>query len=319
MMLQSAMALPMRRVPMTREGLYNILAFLKRHKATRSPRAIRFELTPDKPVAVVLEPWEQRFVLHGAPYRGPKEEKIRTWGRDRLRVLARMLPLMDGGEVYLLGTGLPSYWSVKMGELRFQLGLSGWTVNDWTGASALDQIMPPAEPSKELVENIKAAFKTKTAMRFEEICGRTNASPPVVLAGLNRLANLGQLIHDLPANLYRWRSIMPTAVSEQQMGPENAETAGAREIVANHDVFLSRDEISGTGLRLLHGEVQRRAVQLKLDRDGRIVGGKCTCSHFYTGGLKRGPCRHLQALRTVALSGVPQTTNLDAWYGQLVN
>ncbi len=33
MQLQSAMSLPMRRVPVSREGLYNILAWLKRHRA----------------------------------------------------------------------------------------------------------------------------------------------------------------------------------------------------------------------------------------------------------------------------------------------
>ena len=53
-----------------------------------------------------------------------------------LRVLARLLPLADGADVYLLGTGLPSFWSVRLGEMRFLLGLSGWTANDWSGGSA---------------------------------------------------------------------------------------------------------------------------------------------------------------------------------------
>ena len=39
-------------------------------------------------------------------------------------------------------------------------------------------------------------------------------------AGLNRLAGLGQLIHDLPAGLYRWRQMLPVAVSLDQLGPE---------------------------------------------------------------------------------------------------
>src|SRR5205823_2517869 len=85
--LQSAMSLPLKRVPVSREGLYAVLAFLKRHKARTSPRAVRFELTPGQPVTIVLEPWEKRIVLHTTPYPGPKQEVIRTWGRDRLRVL----------------------------------------------------------------------------------------------------------------------------------------------------------------------------------------------------------------------------------------
>lgn len=141
--LQSAMSLPMRRVPVSREGLYSVLAFLKRHRAKKSPRAVRFELEPGRPAQIVLEPWERRIALHGEPYEGRRPETIRVWGRDRLRLLARLLPLMEGADVYLLGTGLPSFWSVRMGEMRLMLGLSGWTANDWTGATALDQIAPP--------------------------------------------------------------------------------------------------------------------------------------------------------------------------------
>src|SRR5262249_60917582 len=77
MQLQSAMSLPMRRVPVSREGLYNVLAWLKRHRAAKSPRAVRFELTPGQPVALVLEPWDQRIVLHNTPYPGPRAETIR--------------------------------------------------------------------------------------------------------------------------------------------------------------------------------------------------------------------------------------------------
>ena len=65
------MSLPMRRVPISREGLYSILAFLKRHRAAKSPRAVRFELERGRPVAIVLEPWEERIVLHGSAVRRP--------------------------------------------------------------------------------------------------------------------------------------------------------------------------------------------------------------------------------------------------------
>jgi len=131
--LQSAMSLPMRRVPLTREALYNILAFLKRHRAARSPRAIRFELSPGRPVAIVLEPWEKRIEIQGLADDGSRAESIRVWGRDRLLTLARLLPILDEAEVYLLGSGLPSFWSIRMGGTRLLLGLSGWTANDWTG------------------------------------------------------------------------------------------------------------------------------------------------------------------------------------------
>ncbi len=326
MQLQAGMSLPMRRVPVSREGLYNVLAFLKRHKAARSPRAVRFELEPGRPVVLVLEPWEQRFVLHGTPYPGPRAETIRTWGRDRLRVLGRLLPLLEGAEVYLLGTGLPSFWTARLGEMRLVLGLSGWTVNDWTGASALDQLAPPGDPSDDLLSDIAATFKMKPAQTFEQIRQQTGAAPAFVAAGLNRLALLGQVIHDLSANLYRWRQILPVALSLEQIGPENPETVAARALMAARQVNLQRDERTASGLRLLAGQVPDqprkqgrdggRPAELVLDADGRMLRGKCTCSHHFKGGLRRGPCRHLQALRSAALGGM-QPANLDSWFAKL--
>ena len=38
-----------------------------------------------------------------------------------------------------------------------------------------------------------------------------------------------------------------------------------------------------------------------LDADGIIKRGKCKCSHHFKGGLRMGPCRHLLAMRAVAL------------------
>jgi hypothetical protein len=318
--LQSAMSLPMRRVPVSREALYGVLAFLRRHKAKKSPRAIRFELNPDQPITIVLEPWEQRFVLHSTPYAGGKAEVIRTWGRDRLMVLARMLPLMESAEVYLLGTGLPSFWSVGMGEMRLLLGLSGWTSNDWTGASALDQIAPPGDPSSELLGDIASAFQERTEMSFEQVRSRTGATAPFVMQGLNRLALLGQVIHDLPAGLYRWRQALPVALSLDQIGSENEETLKARELVSKREVHVSKDERDDNGLRHLAGTVGGRSkeVTLTLDGDGRMVRAKCDCSHHYKSGLRRGPCRHLQALRSTALQGTGPVS-LERWFEQVWN
>jgi hypothetical protein len=313
MQLQAAMTLPMRRVSLDREGLYAVLAFLKRHRAARSPRAIRFELERGRPAAIVLEPWEQRFAVHATPYGGPRDETIRVWGRDRLRVLARLLPLLDEAEVYLLGTGLPSFWSVRMGEMRLLLGLSGWTANDWTGGSALDQLAPPAEPSDELIGDIAAVFRERPALTFNQIRERTGAAPAYVAVGLNKLALLGQVIHDLHAGLYRWRQVMPVGLSLEQIGPENPETEAARQLVTRRAVRVARNESRADGLRILEGHSGGRDASLLLDADGRMIRGRCTCSHHFKGGLRKGPCRHLQALRSAALL-TGKAPNLESWY-----
>jgi hypothetical protein len=318
MQLQSAMSLPMRRVPVSREGLYSVIAWLRRHRAAKSPRALRFELQPGQPVALVLEPWDQRIVLHSTPYDGSRAETVRVWGRDRLRVLARLLPLVEGADVYVLGTGLPSFWVARMGEMRLVLGLSGWTSNDWTGATALDQLAPPSTVEEADLSRIAGVFAMAPVQSFDRLRQATHLADPTLAAGLNRLALLGQVIHDLPARIYRWRQVMPVALSLSQIGAESPETAAGRELVARRQVHIQRDEPTPAGLRLLAGKAGDRTIELLLDADGRIVRGQCTCSHHFKGGLRKGPCRHLQALRRMAL-GEQAPPTLARWYEWLWN
>ena len=67
--LQAAMTLPSRKVELTVESVYSILAHLKRHKERTGPRSLRFQLAPGKAPALVLDPWGVTHPLPG-PRRG---------------------------------------------------------------------------------------------------------------------------------------------------------------------------------------------------------------------------------------------------------
>ena len=139
-------------------------------------------------------------MLHDRPYDGPKAETIRVWGRDRLRVLARLLPLLDEAEVYLLGTGLPSFWSVRMGEMRLLLGLSGWTANDWTGGSSPGAARPAGRAQPLPGRRRSPPASGRTRRRRWRRSPRGPAGPSRRCSPcLNQLAGLGQVIHDLHA------------------------------------------------------------------------------------------------------------------------
>ncbi|MBI4859382.1 MAG: metal-binding protein, partial [Candidatus Riflebacteria bacterium] len=304
--LQGAMGMPMRRVTLTREAIYSLLVWLKRHKAKASPRAIRFELLPGCAPRLVLEPWEVPIVVHGAVHDGPAMAPVRIWGRQRLLTLARLLPLAEGFDVYLLGTGLPSFWVARMGEMRFTLGLSGWTANDWTRGSSLDLLAPPAEASRELIDRIAGLVRSRQRATLDEVRAEVLADPLQCVAALNRLAHTGQVIHDLPARCYRFRQIMPEVLGEVQIGPENPELAGSRELVAARQVKIESFRDAPHGGRLYVGSAASYPVELLVDADGRIKRGKCRCSHHHRSGLRMGPCRHLLAVRWVALKGGPE-------------
>jgi hypothetical protein len=165
------------------------------------------------------------------------------------------------------------------------------------------------------LETLAGAFVADPARTFAQVVQHTNLPGPKVAAGLNRLALLGQVIHDLPAGLYRWRQVMPTPLTLTQIGPENPETVGARELLERGKVTVTRNETTPSGLKLLAGRLPGHDVELLMDADGRIMRGKCNCSHHYKSGLRRGPCQHLQALRNKAV-GVDKPGTLDKWFSQ---
>lgn len=317
MQTQAAMTLPSRRVTLPREAVYSILAFLKRHKAKKSPRALRFEMVAGKPPSLVLEPWEQRVPVYGEPLR-TSHESIRIWGRQRLLALARVLPLATKFDVYLLGTGLPSFWVADMGDMKLTLGLSGWTTNDWTRGSALDLLAPPAQPSADLSSRVAQFMKDKRAAAFADIDLACGGQPAQTAAALNHLAHVGQLIHDLPNSVYRWRQIMSTVLGETELGPENEELTASKKLLLQKRVIINSRTQAAGGL-LLTGVAEGKPVELFLNADGLIKRGKCICSHHYKFGIRAGPCRHLLALRTLAMQEKePAVENsLAGWYQKL--
>jgi hypothetical protein len=320
MQTQAAMTLPARRVTLTREAVYSILAFLRRHKARKSPRALRFELVAGKPPSLVLEPWEQRVPVHGEPLR-TGSESIRIWGRQRLLALARVLPLAAKFEVHLLGTGLPSFWVADLGDMKLTLGLSGWTTNDWTRGSALDLLAPPAQPSADLIARVSQHMQSKRAAAFADIDLGCGGQPAQTAAALNHLAHTGQLIHDLPSGVYRWRQIMPMALGEAELGPENEELTASKEILVRKKAKIdSRTDAPGGGF-VVTGTADGKPVELFLNADGLIKRGKCVCSHHFKFGIRAGPCRHLLALRTLAMRERQSVveSSVAGWYQQLKN
>ena len=290
--IQAASTLPAVKVPLDRETVYSILAFLKRHKARKSPRALRFELAPGRPPEIELEPFGTRLVSRNTRWEGPARV-IRIWGRQRLLVLGRVLPLTEGVDVHLLGDGLPSFWVARMGEMRLTLGLSGWTVNDWTRSSALDLMAPTAEVRPETLLAMAEALKTRQTMKETEF----GAKPEIARAGLYRLARLGQAIQDLSAGVVRWRRVMPPEVAVETLVAEHPEAVASKLLKAS----VKRDETLPNGLRTVVGAVGGQDVEALFDKDGIYKRARCGCSHHHKGGLRKGPCRHLLALRAEIL------------------
>jgi hypothetical protein len=237
-----------------------------------------------------------------------------------LVVLARTLPLAERFDVHLLGTGLPSFWVARMGEMRLTLGLSGWTTNDWTRGSAVDLFAPPAAPSPDAINNVAAVVREQQRVTSGQVEQRLGLDAANVAAALRELAHSGQVIHDLTAGVYRWRQVMPKALGEAEIGPEHPEMAEARRIMQKNRVKIEsrHDAPSMPGGYILTGTVDGTPTEMGVDGDNRIRRGKCPCMYYRRFALKNGPCRHMIALRWSASLGALDAYSASGWYGKLL-
>ncbi len=313
MQIQVAMGLPMRRTRLSRDAVYNLLAWLKRNRAKRSPRAVRFELTPGHAPCLVLEPWEKRIESRGT-FTGDEAVAIRIWGRRRLLVLARLLPILDHVDVYLLGDGLPSFWIARLGPLRLTLGLSGWITNHWSdSATSFELLKPPVSASDTLVAAIDGQLRRQRACTFEELVRSNLTRPAEVAAAIAHLADTGQVIYDLAAGVYRCRQVMPHAIAEAELGAEPPELVASRSI-ARGDVQIKSNRVVDGGLRDVSARIKGVEVHFQLDREGAFTSMQCSCGHDFRYRSRRGPCRHVLASRRVLRT--PGGDSLRAWYRQ---
>lgn len=299
--LQAAMALPATNVELSVDVVYSLLAWMKRHREKTGPRSLRLQLSPGAQPSIIVDPWQIELRSTGRPYDGSMVGEVKLWGRRRLMSLARLLPLATKFDVLVFGSGLPSIWIAHMGDMRFVLGLSGWTANDWTRGTNLDTFFAGFEAAPGVADALARYLEVTRSAHIEDLERQVSLPRKQVLAGLHELAKRGQLVYDFSTALYRWRPLMPVALSESLLGPDNPEIVAARQIVAQRDVKIGRDEPLAGGRRLLAAHVGGQACEGIVDLDGVFRGAKCGCSFFYKTRLRAGPCRHLLALRMTAL------------------
>lgn len=301
--ISAATGLPARRVPLSTDAVYSILATLRRRRERTGPRAIRFELTPGRPARVVIEPWELVIDSHGPAYEGPAQETIKVWGRRRLMPLARVLPLADSIEVELLGSGLPSTWVARCGELAFVLALSGWTANDWTSGGQLELLTATWQPDARSVDAITAFLREHRSASVAELVSSLKIGEGAVRSALHRICQQGQAVYDFVGSTYRYRQVVDVALGEAQLGPPPEELTKGRQIFVNGQVKLTEKKTLESGRLRLTGTASGQACQLEIDADGVTVAGRCECSHHFRFKLRKGACRHLIALRFQGLVG----------------
>jgi len=299
--VSTAMALPATSFQLDPMDLFNICQFLRQNRARKSPRAMRFELAPGQPIQIVFEPWNHRITCWKSIYQGNKAKSIRLWGRRRMLVLERLIPIARSFQVTLLGDGMPSFYEADLGDMRFTLGLSGWTTNNWSQSGNFDLLAPRMTADQTTQIQIFQNLKTKQFATSSGIAQSLGLEESIVNSCLTAYTQVGRVIYDLGKGVYRLRELTKDPLPMDSLRFASPQEEAASQILQAGNVhIISVTERANGGVHVVgkmahHGKSFR--TEIELDGDMRIVQATCNCNFFQQNKLRKGPCEHILALR----------------------
>lgn len=298
--VSSAMSLPMVRFDLHPMDIHNFCFVLRRHRELRGPRSMRYVLKPGQPVEVRFEPWNIVVRCPRSIYQGPEEVEIRVWGRRRLHVLERLIPIAQSFSVHLLGTGLPSFYVANLGHMSFTLGLSGWTANDWSTAGNFDLMAPRAKVDDITKRRVFDGLKENWFEDPKKLSRRLDIDSKLVLGALSAYTQAGRAIYDINKGVYRVRELTREPLPMDRLRFSNEREAEATRWIEAGRVASKSTQLAAGGVRLAGTVRDGRnsiAVTLVVDSDERLIEATCDCNFFKQNKLHKGPCAHILAVR----------------------
>ena len=302
--VQSSAMLPRASFKMKPMDLYNLLRQLRMNKDVKGKRrGIRVELVPGEAPRMVIEPWDKVITCGAEIYQGKQSRVIRIWGRRRLMLLRRMLPLVEDIEVHMTGSGLPSFWVLRAGQMTFTFGLTGFNASNWSQAVNFDLMLPRGEETGDLKKLVKH-LSSKWSNDRDSIGTSLKLKGETLAQQLQNGCQQGQLMFDVADNVYRLRPLTDEPLEMEKYEFRNVNERVAQDLVLRKGAvkILSENRIYGKGLELtglakVNEDRREYRPQLLISDEGYVGKAECTCSQFRQQGLKAGPCPHLIALR----------------------
>lgn len=300
--VSSAMSLPTVKFDLHPMDVHNLCFVLRRRREQKGPRAMRYHLTPGEAVKIIFEPWELEVNCPRSIYEGAEPDVIRVWGRRRIHILERLIPVARKFTVHLLGNGLPSFYIADLGDMSFTLGLSGWTANDWSQAGNFDLMAPRADVDDVTKRRVFTALKESWSETPDRLAARLGLSRATVLGALGAYTQAGRAIFDLNKGVYRARELSREPLPLEQLRFANPREESATRFLLQPDVVeIKVRDTDAAGLLTLRGAVKDKDKtfnpSLTVDRDQRMVRAECTCNWHQQHKLFQGPCEHILALR----------------------
>ncbi len=327
--VQSAVAFGTVDLKLSASTVADVLAILRRKREKVGPRSLRFVVKPGEKPSIVVEPWNDVVQEYEHVYTGQVEGEIRIWGRRRLLVMESLLPHADWVQVRLLGGGLPSYWTVFQKNQRFDLGLSGWTKNDWAQAARFDLLASTNTAPPDVVEKALKVLSDKLHITPEMLAAELSIPRDAATSALQQCCAQGQAMYDHITGHYRWRALLPVPIALPETEQDKRMAHAKRIVTAKGVKWADVVDDSKLAFGAPVGDEDRVRVQaevrddargnktqdviLDVDLDGRVQYAQCSCSFFKREKLRKGPCAHILAAAALASEQVAlQMANKDA-------
>lgn len=299
--VSSAMSLPATTITLHPMDVHNICFVLRRHKEKLGPRSMRYVLTPGQPVRVIFDPWKYEVLCPRSIYDGKEAKEIRVYGRRRIHILERLIPIAKKFTLHLLGSGLPSFYVADLGHLSFTLGLSGWTANDWASSGNFDLMAPRADVDELTKRRVFEGLRETWQEPPDALARRLGLDRSVVLGALSAYTQAGRAIYDLNKGVYRVRELSREPLPMDKLRFANTREEAATRFVVQKSVRVAGSNVDGAGVLTLRGSTKdkekRYETTLIIDADERIIRADCGCNFFQQNKLYKGPCEHMLALR----------------------
>ena len=298
--VSSAAALDGIELELSPSDMYDICAFLRKHKEKKSPRYMKWILEPEQKIQIVFEPFGKVITLN-AVYKGNKKREEKIWGRRRWLVMEKLLPIAKAFYVKFLGFGMPQFIRADIGTLQMTVGFSSWSSNDWVKGTAFN-IMAGFTGNGNYNEVYKL-LKQQRCLSMEEIFDyfENSFAKDKVKAGIGMLFRKGEGYFDMVNNKVRFRHLcnepIPRQLYEITSIEKQVEKYSKKTFNNMRVIYTPKKEFIFTTTYNEGNYYAPSNTQIVIDQDAQIVKLNCSCTAFKRGAKNISePCAHILAL-----------------------
>ena len=291
--VSSAAALSGTELELSPSDMYDICAFLRKHKEKKSPRYMKWILEPGQRIQIIFEPFGTILTLN-AIYQGRQRREEKIWGRRRWLVVEKLIPLSQAFYVRILGFGMPQFIRADMGTMQMTVGFSSWSSNDWVKGTAFN-IMAGFTGGGCYIDIYKL-MKDQRYLSMEEISAHLpGQKSDKIKSGIGMLFRRGEGYFDIINDKVRFRHLCNTPIPEELYEVSDIETDVQKYSESTFDNmkvrYSHKQEFIFTTI------YNSDSTEIVIDQDGQITKIDCSCQQFKRGERNLSePCAHILAL-----------------------